>query len=50
VKYELISQATIEYVSVSMEDILGYKPEELTGTSVYDIFHPEEIPYLREVH
>lgn len=42
--------ATIEYVSVSMEDILGYKPEELTGTSVYDIFHPEEIPYLREVH
>lgn len=39
-----------KYVSSSIQEILGYTPEELIGKSGYLIFHPDEIPYLREIH
>src|SRR6056297_1866357 len=54
-KFRLISEASrdlvcthnldgvFKYVSPSSRDILGYEPEELIGTSPYDLFHPEDI-------
>ncbi|WVF70296.1 hypothetical protein IAT40_005085 [Kwoniella sp. CBS 6097] len=43
-------EAKIAYVSESMQDILGYESSELLGKSCYLIFHPEEIPMLRQIH
>ncbi|OCF54256.1 hypothetical protein L486_08170 [Kwoniella mangroviensis CBS 10435] len=43
-------EARISYVSESMQEILGYTPNDLLGKSCYLIFHPDEIPMLREIH
>ncbi|WVW82501.1 hypothetical protein I302_104512 [Kwoniella bestiolae CBS 10118] len=43
-------EARISYVSESMQEILGYTPNDLIGKSCYLIFHPDEIPMLREIH
>ncbi|WWC66225.1 uncharacterized protein I206_100126 [Kwoniella pini CBS 10737] len=43
-------EARIGYVSESMQEILGYTPNDLIGKSTYLIFHPDEIPMLREIH
>lgn len=54
-KYRLLSEnsvdmvclhapdGTYEYVSPSVEKLLGYTPEELIGTSPYALFHPVDI-------
>jgi PAS domain-containing protein len=49
-KMSLMKQTVFKYVSASITEILGYTPEELIGKSGYLIFHPDEIPYLREIH
>jgi PAS domain S-box-containing protein len=36
------------YVSPSSETLLGYSPDELVGTSPYDLFHPEDVERLRD--
>ncbi|MBD0333942.1 MAG: EAL domain-containing protein [Cyanobacteria bacterium Co-bin13] len=41
-------EGTFVYVSPSCRALLGYNPEELVGTSPYDLFHPEECDRLRE--
>lgn len=33
-----------------MQDILGYTSADLIGKSVYLIFHPDEVPFLRQIH
>jgi len=39
------------YVSPSSETMLGFAPEELVGTSPYDLFHPEDVERVRyEAH
>ncbi len=38
------------YASDSIFEILGYSPEDVTGKSCFDYFHPEEIPFARGVH
>ncbi|ORY29331.1 hypothetical protein BCR39DRAFT_467560, partial [Naematelia encephala] len=43
-------EARYVYFSSSITDILGYDPSELIGKSAYMIFHPDEIPFLREIH
>ncbi|WWC86441.1 uncharacterized protein L201_001318 [Kwoniella dendrophila CBS 6074] len=43
-------EARINYVSESMQDILGYTPNDLIGKSCYVVFHPDQIPILREIH
>lgn len=45
-----LSQAKLNYVSESMQDILGYTSSDLIGKSVYLIFHPDEVPFLRQIH
>lgn len=33
---------TIEYVTPSAEYVLGYKPDKLEGTNVFDLIHPDD--------
>lgn len=44
---EIISQVNIEgvyeYVSPSCKTILGYEPEELYNTSIFNLLHPDDI-------
>ncbi|CAK9783186.1 hypothetical protein CC85DRAFT_263927 [Cutaneotrichosporon oleaginosum] len=42
--------AVMVYVSESIAEILGYEPGDLVGKTSYLIFHPDEIPLLREIH
>ncbi|GMK56533.1 hypothetical protein CspeluHIS016_0303730 [Cutaneotrichosporon spelunceum] len=42
--------AVMVYVSDSISEILGYDPDDLVGKTSYLIFHPDEIPLLREIH
>jgi diguanylate cyclase (GGDEF)-like protein/PAS domain S-box-containing protein len=37
------SDGTIRYVSPSIERILGYLPEQVTGQSTFTFFHPEDL-------
>ncbi|KAI9677767.1 MAG: hypothetical protein M1829_002539 [Trizodia sp. TS-e1964] len=46
----LSPDARVLYVSDSVGDILGYTPQELEGKSVFEYFHPAEIPFARSVH
>lgn len=36
------------YLSPACERILGYQPEELIGTSSFDLFHPEDVAKIQE--
>ncbi|SMO40704.1 PAS domain S-box protein [Gracilimonas mengyeensis] len=38
---------TYEYVSPSVNKILGYAPEELLGTSPYELFHPDDLERIQ---
>ncbi|BEJ13446.1 hypothetical protein CspHIS471_0306200 [Cutaneotrichosporon sp. HIS471] len=42
--------AVMVYVSESIAEILGYDRYDLVGKTSYLIFHPDEIPLLREIH
>lgn len=46
----LSAEANILYATASITLILGYQPEEVIGRSVFDYFHPEEVPFARDVH
>ena len=41
----LNEDASIRYVSPSVEQILQYKPEEVTGDNIFDYIHPEDASY-----
>ncbi|HEY6751465.1 MAG TPA: PAS domain S-box protein [Rubrobacteraceae bacterium] len=43
------AEGTVSYQSPSIERILGYRPEELTGTNVFDYVHPEDAEQVRLV-
>ena len=51
--YQIDLQGVITYCSPAVEQILGYKPEEIIGRPFADYFHPEELirinPYFQEV-
>jgi len=44
VLFTVDERGTIIYVSPSAERIVGYKPEELIGENVFDLFIPEDLP------
>jgi len=43
-------QIIYQYISESIQDILGYGPFDLLGKSAWIIFHPEEIGFIHENH
>ncbi|KAF9204090.1 hypothetical protein BGZ49_005711 [Haplosporangium sp. Z 27] len=48
--HDLSPKATYLWVSPSVTDILGYTPEELIGTSPYDIIMLDDTPQIATVH
>ena len=38
---------TARYVSPAIQHVLGYRPEDLIGTSVFDRIHPDDLPHAR---
>ncbi|KAI1619043.1 hypothetical protein EDD37DRAFT_606953 [Exophiala viscosa] len=48
--HDLSLDARMKYCSDSIEDILGYLPNEVVGRSCWEYFHPDEIPFAREIH
>jgi PAS domain S-box-containing protein len=48
--HDLSPHATVLYASDSIDDVLGYEPEEVVGKSCFDYFHPEELPFARDIH
>ena len=48
---DMVSQhqpdGTFVWVSQSVQQILGYTPEELNGIVYYDLFHPDDAAYMR---
>ncbi|WP_287155235.1 PAS domain S-box protein [Candidatus Solincola tengchongensis] len=51
---DLISQIDAEgrfiYLSPSNQRVLGYRPEELLGTHVFELVHPEDLQRVREAY
>ncbi len=37
-------------VSPSVREVLGHEPEEVIGTSILDVIHPDDLPLLIETH
>lgn len=48
--HNLTPDCNILFVSDSVTDILGWRTEEVRGRSVFDYFHPDEVPFARSVH
>jgi len=42
----LNADATVKYISPSVERMTGYKPEELTGKYLFDFIHPDDAESL----
>lgn len=40
---------TRRYTSPAIQNLLGWTPEELEGTSPFQHFHPDDVPMLKEV-
>lgn len=40
------------YTHVDSEVVMyfGYLPQDIIGKSVFDFYHPEDLPYLKEVY
>lgn len=47
---DLSLDARIKYCSDSVEEILGYKAQEVKGKSCWEYFHPEELPFAKAIH
>lgn len=46
----MVPDAKLMYISHSITDVLGYEPAEVVGRSIFDFFHPEQIPLARSEH
>lgn len=46
---DLSSQVRVRFASQAVEDVLGYEPDEVVNTSMWDYLHPDEIPLAEEV-
>ncbi|KAH8681506.1 hypothetical protein BX600DRAFT_505184 [Xylariales sp. PMI_506] len=48
--HNLSLEANILFASDSIIDILGYQPQDVLDRSCFDYFHPEEVPFARNIH
>jgi PAS domain S-box-containing protein len=46
----LSRDASIRYASDSIQVVLGYQPHEVINRSCWEYFHPDELPFARNVH
>jgi PAS domain S-box-containing protein len=44
----LTPEAIVDYISPSATKVLGYRPEELTGRSLWDFISSEDLPSLKQ--
>lgn len=42
----LDADATVRFESPAIQRVLGYQPDELVGTSAFDLVHPDDLPSL----
>lgn len=48
--HNLTPDCNILFASDSITDILGWRPQEVHGRSVFSYFHPDEVPFARSIH
>lgn len=48
--HDLGADCTILYASESINEVLGYQPNEVVQRSTFDFFHPQELPFARAQH
>jgi len=48
VVYEVSADGTLRYISPVVEKILGYKPEEVIGKSIFSYMFPDDIQEVKE--
>ncbi|KAF1980179.1 hypothetical protein BU23DRAFT_3543 [Bimuria novae-zelandiae CBS 107.79] len=48
--HDLSEDAHILYSSDSIVDILGHTPDEVVDKSVWQFFHPDELPFAKQLH
>lgn len=48
--HDLSERATILFASASVAEVLGYGPEGLIGQPGLSFFHPQELPFAKNVH
>jgi PAS domain S-box-containing protein len=47
--FVLDAKGNVRLVSLAIETTLGYTPEELIGRNAFDLFHPEDLPRIRDI-
>ena len=46
--YDVSSEGVIQYISPAVKAVLGYGPEELKGTNIFDLVHETDRPLMRQ--
>jgi PAS domain S-box-containing protein len=41
--YTVDEEGTLRFVTPSVKEILGYQPEDVLGTSIFELLHPEDL-------
>lgn len=49
VVYEITNESIIKYVSPSIEQIVGYTPDELFGKDIFEFIHPDDVSLVAEI-
>lgn len=44
------STCTFSHVDADVVMNFGYFPQDMLGKSVFDFYHPEDLPFLKEVY
>lgn len=42
------TEGNVSFVAPSVQNILGYEPEELIGTNIFTLVHPDDVPLAKQ--
>nr|UQF78880.1 period [Gampsocleis gratiosa] len=45
-----LASCQLSYVDAEAVPYFGYLPQDMTGRSVFEFYHPEDLPFLKEVY
>ncbi|XP_063373235.1 period circadian protein [Cydia amplana] len=45
-----VANGNVEYIANEAVPLLGYLPQDVTGHDVLELYHPEDLPYVRHVY